>query len=138
MKLKNKTWGFDGVIGYLWEVEEIKTEKECIDLLVKIAEKLGAKGFNFWGYEDMDEHGNEVSFDTVKEMLAGADEIKRIEPDSAATAVVVDGKQVEIEINPFWDNEKGTRISVVSLSEDEKAIKLVSAKVKKIVEDNFS
>lgn len=115
----------------LWEVEEIKTEKDCLKALARIAGigKLG--GFGFYGYEDMDEHGNEVSFDTVEELKDNLDEIEKIGADTASVYVFIDGKGVEISFNPFWDNEKGTQMRI---SGEEDAVKKAIQKIKPIIE----
>jgi len=115
----------------IWEVEEVKTEKDCLKMMARIAGlgKLG--GFHFSGYEDMDEHGNEVSFKTIEELKDGFGEIERIGADTATVYVDIDGHEVSVTFSPFWDNEKGTRVSVFG---DEGAVRKAEQKIKPVIE----
>ena len=130
MKLERKE-AFSSGTDYYWKIEEIKTEKDAVDLIFRVSKLGKCFGFGFRGYDDMDEHGNEATFKTVEEVKKGWETIKKIDPDTVDTFVEVGDGRVSISINPFWDNEKGTFLSVFG---PEKAAKKVSAAIKKMVE----
>ena len=134
MKLERKSKSaFSGLdmVTYCWRLEEIKTREDALKLLFSVSKLGKCFGFGFRGYEDMDEHGNEASFKTIDEVEKGGEEIEKIDPDTADTYIGVDGGNVSVIINPFWDNENGTWMRVRG---PEKAAEKVSAAIKKIVE----
>ena len=121
-------------VSYRWELDEITTEKQCLVLVAKIAEIGELKEIEFHGYEDMDEHGNWASFDTVEEYKKGIPSLGKIEPDTATVIFKFDGDNVSVTINPLWDNENGTRMRMNCLDEDvaEKVAKILEEKVKEV------
>ena len=120
--------GEPGEVHEVWSIEEVKTRKQIIGLMLKIAKMGELNGFGFRGYLDMDDNQNEVSFKTPEELSGGYEEIKRIDADCASVDIRTGGGDVNAMFSPFDDEGSGTSMLI---SGPEKEVKKVVAGIKK-------
>ena len=122
-------------VSYLWEIEEIKGEKDIFRLIASIATIGELRWLEFSGYEDMDIHENWASFSSLDEFKNGLDKIRKIDADGVDVKFDYNGEFVIVGLAPINESEYELRMSLVCETEEtgEELARILEKKVKEIV-----
>lgn len=128
MKLREKLPVRGNIVILRWEMDDIKTEEACFALAAAAADIGELIRIECEGYSDMDTHENYCSFETKKAFEKGLDKVRKIDADTISVFLNVGGTQVTVDVNPVWNNDAGTNLSVMG---PEEAAEKVSSAIRK-------